>query len=97
MSVCPMDELTSQMNSASSYSIRVSDTELAEKILQESGKANKPETNDDVITAEINKEDIASIVRLLVTGGVDISEVRKNESSLEEIFLQVTGGGIDIE
>ena len=97
MSVCPMDELTSQMNSASSYSIRVSDTELAEKILQDSGKANKPETNDDVITAEINKEDIASIIRLLVTGGVDISEVRKNESSLEEIFLQVTGGGIDIE
>jgi ABC-2 type transport system ATP-binding protein len=97
MSVCPMDELTSQMNSASSYSIRVSDTALAEKILQDSGKANKPETNDDVITAEINKEDIASIVRLLVTGGVDISEVRKNESSLEEIFLQVTGGGIDIE
>ena len=97
MSVCSMDELTSQMNSASQYSIRVSDVELATKLLTESGKAGKAETKDDVITAEINKEDIASIVRLLVTGGVDISEVRKNESSLEEIFLQVTGGGIDIE
>jgi hypothetical protein len=50
-----------------------------------------------LITADINEEDISSIVRLLVTGGVDISEVRKIESSLEDIFLQITGGGIDIE
>ena len=36
-------------------------------------------------------------IRIAKGAGVDISEVRKNESSLEEIFLQVTGGGIDIE
>ena len=85
------------MNPTTQYSIKVSDTAKAAELLKGNEAVNKAETADSIITAEISEDNIASIVRLLVTGGVDISEVRKIESSLEDIFLQVTGGGIDIE
>jgi len=97
ISVCSMEELNRQMNPTSRYSIKVSDTEQAAKLLTEKGSVKEIETADDIISADIEEEQIASIVRLLVTNDVDISEVRKIESSLEDIFLQVTGGGIDIE
>ncbi|MCR4776010.1 MAG: ABC transporter ATP-binding protein [Saccharofermentans sp.] len=96
ISVCTMDELE-KMNSASRYFIKVSDTEKAKTLLESSENASDIDIKDGIISAEISEEDIASVVRLLVTGGVDISEVKKNESSLEEVFLQVTGGGIEIE
>lgn len=97
ISVCSMEELNRQMNPTSRYSIKVSDTEQAARLLTEKGSVKEIETADDIISADIEEEQIASIVRLLVTNDVDISEVRKIESSLEDIFLQVTGGGIDIE
>ena len=94
--VCTMEELE-KMNSSSRYFIKVSDADKAVKLLEGNEKASDIEVNDNILSAGINEEDIASIVRLLVTEGVDISEVKKNESSLEEVFLQVTGGGINIE
>ena len=97
ISVCTMEELSHQMNPTTQYSIKVSDTSKATELLKGNASVAKAETNDSIITAEISEDNIASVVRLLVTGGVDISEVRKIESSLEDIFLQVTGGGIDIE
>lgn len=96
ISVCTMEELE-KMNSSSRYSIKVSDAGKAEELLKGNEKVSGIEVQDNTIKAGIEEEDIASVVRLLVTGGVDISEVRKNESSLEEVFLKVTGGGIDIE
>lgn len=96
ISVCTMEELE-KMNSSSRYSIKVSDAGKAEALLKGNEKVSGIEVQDNTIKAGIEEEDIASVVRLLVTGGVDISEVRKNESSLEDVFLQVTGGGIDIE
>lgn len=97
ISVCTMEELSHQMNPTTQYSIKVSDAAKANELLKGNEAVNKAETADNIITAEISEDNIASIVRLLVTSGVDISEVRKIESSLEDIFLQVTGGGIDIE
>jgi len=97
ISVCSMEELNRQMNPTSRYSIKVSDTGKAAKLLTGKDNVKEIETADDVISADIEEDQIASIVRLLVTNDVDISEVKKIESSLEDIFLQVTGGGIDIE
>lgn len=97
ISVCSMEELNRQMNPTSRYSIKVSDTGKAAKLLTGEDNVKEIETADDVISADIEEDQIASIVRLLVTNDVDISEVKKIESSLEDIFLQVTGGGIDIE
>lgn len=97
ISVCSLEELDNQMARKTRYSIKVSDTVKAAKILSGNVKAERIETETGLISADIEEADIASAVRDLVMGGVDISEVRKNESSLEDIFLQVTGGGIDIE
>ena len=97
ISVCSMEELNKQMNPTTCYSIKVSAIDQAEKLLSDNEAVGKIESEGDLITAEISEDNISSVVRLLVTNGVDISEVRKIESSLEDIFLQVTGGGIDIE
>jgi len=95
ISVCSMEELE-KMNSVSRYTLKVSDTEKTKELLSGNEKVSEIEITDNIISANIDEENIASIVRLLVTDGVDISEVKKNESSLEEVFLQVTGGGIDV-
>ena len=97
ISVCSLEELDHQMMQKTRYSIKVSDAVKACEILSGSGKAERIETEDCLISADIEESDIASAVRDLVMGGVDITEVRRNESSLEDIFLQLTGGGIDIE
>lgn len=97
ISVCSLEELDNQMTRKTRYNIKVSDTVKAAEILSGNGKAELIETETGLISADIEEADIASAVRDLVMGGVDITEVRKNESSLEDIFLQVTGGGIDIE
>ena len=96
ISVCSMEELE-KMNSSSRYTIKVSDIGKTKDLLSGNEKVAEIEITDNIISANIDEADIASIVRLLVTDGVDISEVKKNESSLEEVFLQVTGGGINIE
>ncbi len=94
--VCTMEELE-KMNSSSRYILKVTDAQKTKELLSGNDKVSEIEVKDNIINAGIDEENIASIVRLLVTGGVDISEVKKNESSLEEVFLQVTGGGINIE
>ncbi|MBR3465322.1 MAG: ABC transporter ATP-binding protein [Clostridiales bacterium] len=93
--VCTMEELE-KMNSSSRYILKVSDAQKTKELLSGNEKVSEIEVKDNIINAGIDEENIASIVRLLVTGGVDISEVKKNESSLEEVFLQVTGGGINV-
>ncbi len=95
--VCSLEELNDQMDSAPGYSIKVSDKDKALKILEDNNIPAKAAADEGVIEAEADEDKISSVIRLLVTNGVDIYEVRKIQSSLEDIFLQVTGGGIDIE
>lgn len=95
--VCSLEELNDQMDSAPGYSIKVSDKDKALKILEDNNIPAKAAADEGVIEAEADEDKMSSVIRLLVTNGVDIYEVRKIQSSLEDIFLQVTGGGIDIE
>jgi len=52
---------------------------------------------DDFIDIHIVKESIPSVVRLLVENDLDIYSVTRAEGSLEEAYIQITGGGMNIE
>lgn len=95
ITVCSLEELNKQMDSTSGYSIKVSDAEKAQKILSDN-KIPVSKGEEGYVETEVEEDEIASAVRMLVTAGVDIFEVRKIQSTLEDVFLQVTGGGIDI-
>ena len=95
--VCSLEELNGEMDSAPGYTIKVSDRDKALKILEDNKIPAKAAVDEGTIEAEAEEDKISSIISQLVSGGVEIYEVRKKQSSLEDIFLQVTGGGIDIE
>ena len=46
---------------------------------------------------EAEETDINECVRKLVAGGSDIYGVQKLQTSLEDAFLEITGGGIKVE
>lgn len=97
LQICSIDDFVNQAQSASVYRIKTSNPAKAKEIL--SAKYNNKITNinDDTLDIEIEEEQINECVRTLVASGSDILGVQKLESSLEEAFLEITGGGIHIE
>lgn len=95
--ICTIDELMHQAKSSSSYRIKTSDPKKARDILAEKFDSRISNINGDTLDIEIDESQINECVRCLVAGGSDILGVQKLESSLEEAFLEITGGGIDIE
>ena len=97
LQICSIDDFVNQAQSASVYRIKTSNPAKAKEIL--SAKYNNKNTNknDDTLDIEIEEEQINECVRTLVASGSDILGVQKLESSLEEAFLEITGGGIHIE
>jgi ABC-2 type transport system ATP-binding protein len=47
---------------------------------------------EDTIEARIPKERVPDALRALTAGGVDVFAVERTAASLEEVFLEVTGG-----
>lgn len=97
LQICSIDDFVNQAQSASVYRIKTSDPAKAKEIL--SGKYNNKisNVNEDTLDIEIEEDQINECVRTLVASGSDILGVQKLESSLEEAFLEITGGGVHIE
>lgn len=96
LQICSIEELMNQAN-GSIYRIKTSDPVRAKKILSESYDHSITHLTADTLDIEIDESQINECVRVLINGGSDILGVQKVESSLEEAFLEITGGGIDIE
>jgi ABC-2 type transport system ATP-binding protein len=47
---------------------------------------------EDVVSAEVPRERVPEAVRALSNGGVEIFSLERRAASLEEVFLEVTGG-----
>ena len=45
----------------------------------------------------VDKQQVSSIIKRLVDGGVDIQGVTAIEGTLEDAYMQITGGGMNIE
>ena len=46
---------------------------------------------------DVDPRHTASVVRALVTSGVDITQVRRDERQLEDVFFEITGRSIELE
>lgn len=97
LQICSIDDFVNQAQSSTVYRIKTSDPAKAKEIL--SGKYNNRifNVNEDTLDIEIEEEQINECVRTLVASGSDILGVQKLESSLEEAFLEITGGGVHVE
>ena len=82
---------------SNSYRIKTSDPKRAQDILSENSKYPVSNLSSDTLDVEVDESEINACVRLLVEKGSDILGVQKIESSLEEAFLEITGGGINVE
>ena len=97
LQICSIDDFVNQAQSASVYRIKTSNPKKAKEILSEKYSNKITNVNEDTLDIEIEEEQINECVRTLVSSGSDILGVQKLESSLEEAFLEITGGGIQIE
>lgn len=97
LQICSIDDFVNQAQSASVYRIKTSNPAKAKEILSAKYNNKITNVNDDTLDIEIEEEQINECVRTLVASGSDILGVQKLESSLEEAFLEITGGGIHIE
>ena len=62
---------------------------MVEPIGQSQGPGRVSE-QDGVLSLQVDPSQAASINRRLVADGVDVSELRMSEQSLEDVFLQLT-------
>lgn len=97
LQICSIDDFVNQAQSASVYRIKTSNPSKAKEILSAKYNNKISNVNEDTLDIEIEEEQINECVRTLVASGSDILGVQKLESSLEEAFLEITGGGIHIE
>ncbi|MBR5058763.1 MAG: ABC transporter ATP-binding protein [Clostridiales bacterium] len=97
LQICSIEDFVNQAQSASVYRIKTSNPAKAKEILSAKYNNKITNVNDDTLDIEIEEEQINECVRTLVASGSDILGVQKLESSLEEAFLEITGGGIHIE
>ena len=70
--------------------IRATPLEQARRLLESILKPDQVKVVDDALVLAVDPSQAASINRRLVADGVDVSELRVSEQSLETIFLQLT-------
>ncbi|MBR4010043.1 MAG: ABC transporter ATP-binding protein [Clostridiales bacterium] len=97
LQICSIDDFVNQAQSSTVYRIKTSDPAKAKEILSKKYTNRIFNVNEDTLDIEIEEEQINECVRTLVASGSDILGVQKLESSLEEAFLEITGGGVHVE
>jgi ABC-2 type transport system ATP-binding protein len=70
--------------------LRVGDVARAGTLLRE--KNLEYTEHDDLLLASLDEEDAAPVIAMLVQNGIDVFHARPRVQTLEEMFLDVTGG-----
>jgi len=92
-----IDELTTLASGAVIYRILTPQTEKAAAILRTVYPDQIRAISTDFLDIEINREIVPAAITLLAVSGIEIFGAAKLETSLEDAFLQITGGGLTIE
>ena len=95
--ICSIEDLMHQAENSSVYRIKTSNPSKAKEVLSEKYPNRISNVEADTLDIEIEESQINECVRTLVSSGSDILGVQKLESSLEDVFLEITGGGTKIE
>lgn len=97
LGVKPIQELMNASSQLSVFRLILNQVAEAEAILNPVyGEGIKSRTEGS-LDLEVDMEKIPAVIRLLAMNGIDLYGVNRQESSLEDAFLQLTGGGLDIE
>jgi len=70
--------------------VRASPIDQARRLLESLLKPDQVQLRDGVFTLTVDPSQAAAINRRLVADGLDVSELRVSEQSLEEVFLELT-------
>ena len=70
--------------------MRATPVEQAQRLLESLLQAGQVHVADGVFNLAVDPSQAAAINRRLVADGVDVSELRVSEQSLEDVFLQLT-------
>jgi ABC-2 type transport system ATP-binding protein len=85
--VGPVKELISAQRT---MELKVGDVDRAVMVLRDHGVASTIE--DDLVFAAIDEPDAPPLIAALAQNGVEIFHARRRVQSLEEMFLEITGG-----
>lgn len=96
LGVKPIHELMSDASGGTFYRIMTKQAELAETILLQDHAGIVHARTQEYIELEIKEEDVPEITKLLAVGGVAIFGIAKIETTLEDAFISMTGGGNSI-
>jgi hypothetical protein len=66
--------------------------ELAARVLRELAAGAAVSEDGDAVSVDLPREAIPGAVRALDAAGVEVFGVERPASTLEEVFLEVTGG-----
>ncbi len=81
-----------ELRGAATLSVRADPMPQAEEILRRMLGTEAVTTSDGAFALKIDPARAAEVVRTLVTGGVDVSHVSAGQRSLEDVFIELTGG-----
>lgn len=97
-----LDALDRKANGEPAYTIEVDDTPSGIKVIRDYFAETDPESatrnvscdpETGLITAAISRETVPVILRRMMEKGINVYEVKADESSLEDAFIAITGGG----
>lgn len=91
-----MDQLRTLSSGKAVQRFKISEPQKAAGILGIEYKDKIVEITEGGIDLQIEGTEVPGIIRILVGAGIDIFGVSIIESSLEDAFLRITGGGITI-
>jgi ABC-2 type transport system ATP-binding protein len=83
-----IDELRGRGGSA--LLVRAAPIDGARALLESLLKPENVQVKDGIFSLSVDPSQAASINRRLVADGIDVSELRVSEQSLEDVFLQLT-------
>jgi ABC-2 type transport system ATP-binding protein len=72
----------------------VGDVEKAVQVLMEEFGGERIRVKDHALFISMKEEDIPSVVKVLVSNNIDLYYIYRSKQSLEDIFLEATGGNI---
>lgn len=90
-------ELTDLSRQTTVYRLLTPQVQAAAEILQPAYGEGIGELSEQGLDLEVATERVPAVIRLLAMKDIDLYGVTRLESSLEDAFLQVTGGGLNIE
>lgn len=93
LGVKTVKELLTQANGAAVHRFSVKPVEKALELIKDKYEKMIKNSTAEYIDIEVDGDSVSEITTLLATHGIAISGVSKIETSLEDAFMNITGGG----